>query len=156
VESYMEARSEPARVRRKVYNVLVECLHNLFHHPTPRAMASSGFPLPERSSVLLVRATEPCYEISAGNYVNTGSVEWLRRRINEINSCPPDRLRELYRTVLANDERTERGGGGLGFIDMVRKSGGPVSFEFHPVDGEWYFFSFTARVQMVESNDVRS
>jgi len=152
VESYMTSCVEPPRVRRKVYNVLVECLHNLFHHPVPRKRTSCGFPLPDRSSVLTVRVTETGYEVSAGNYVGKDKVEWLRQRIQEINELSADRLRELYRSVLATDERSERGGGGLGFIDMVRKSGNPVQFEFHPVDDDHSFFTFTANITRQELN----
>ena len=150
VEGYMTSCEEPPRVRRKVYNVLVECLHNLFHHPVPRKHASCGFPLPDRSSVFMVRATEAGYEVSGGNYVVKDKVQQLSQRIQEINGLSADRLRELYRSVLATDERSERGGGGLGFIDMVRKSGNPVRFEFHPVDEHHAFFTFTASVSRNE------
>lgn len=154
IERYMNARKETTSVSRKVYNVLVECLHNLFHHPTPRPVSTSGMQLPERSSVLMVRLTDSGYEVSTGNYVRIEKAQWLHSRLSEINSCPPEKLKELYRNVLANDERTERGGSGLGFIDIVRKSGGPVEHAIHQVDEHCSFFSFKACIPLRETSNT--
>lgn len=146
IERYTDACKETTWVRRKVFNVLVECLHNLFHHPSPRLESNRGIQLPEKSGILMVRWTESGYEVSVGNYVHAKKAQWLRSRISEINSCSPEMLKKLYRSVLVRDERTEVGGGGLGFIDIVRRSGAPIHFEFHPVDDYHDFFVYTARI----------
>jgi hypothetical protein len=146
MESYILAQGVDQRTRKKLVNVLVECLHNLFHHPAPRLRSTDGKQLPERSSVLMVRALDSGFEISSGNYVLHQKAEWLRTRIDEINGCDQGRLRELYCSVLSNEERTERGGSGLGLIDMARKSGGPISCSIHMVDDICSFFTFTARI----------
>ncbi len=146
VERYLEERSEATAVRRKVFNVMVECLHNLFHHPAPRRLGLTGRLLPERSSIFFVRLTDSGYEVGAGNYVENRNVALLKNRVKDVSNCSPEQLRHLYRTVMANDERSERGGGGLGLIDIARKSGNPLSCSFHSVDDHCSFFSLTALI----------
>jgi len=146
VERYLEAASESSAVRKKVFNVMVECLHNLFHHPAPKSLGRTGRLLPERSSVFYVRALDSGYEVCAGNYVANMNLAMLKNRVEDVSSCSPEQLRYLYRTVMANDERSERGGGGLGLIDIARKSGNPLNCSFHPVDDHCSFFSLAALI----------
>ncbi len=146
VERYLEARNEVSTVRKKVFNVMVECLHNLFHHPAPRQLGRSGKLLPERSSIFYVRVLDTGYEIGAGNYVDNTKLPQLRTHVADVSSCAYEQLRRMYRDVMANEERSERGGSGLGLIDIARKSGNPLSCSFHPVDELCSFFSLTAHV----------
>ena len=41
---------------------------------------------------------------------------------------------------------SDKGGGGLGMIDIARKSGKKLDFDFHKVDDEYSFYSLNINI----------
>jgi len=66
----------------------------------------------------------------------------LRSWLDKINDVAGSReeLRALYKQVLSNGIFSEKGGGGLGFIDIAKKSGQKLEYDFRPVDDDYSFF----------------
>ena len=57
-----------------------------------------------------------------------------------------DALKVYYKEVLNNGEMSAKGGGGLGMIDIARKSGKKLEYKFDNVDNEYSFFSLNIKV----------
>jgi hypothetical protein len=57
-----------------------------------------------------------------------------------------DELKEYYKEILNNDEFSDKGGGGLGMIDIARKSGQKLNFNFIEVDNQYSFFSLSIKI----------
>ena len=57
-----------------------------------------------------------------------------------------DGLKMLYKEVLNNEERTEKGGGGLGIIDIARKSKQKLVYDFMDIDDQYSFFSLYIKI----------
>jgi len=55
-------------------------------------------------------------------------------------------LKELYKEIIKNTTISEKGGAGLGFVDMARKSGGKLEFEFPEMNTEYCFFCLKVNV----------
>ena len=87
------------------------------------------------------------YSIITGNFVEGNEVNQLQNRLEEINSMNKDEIKELYKSVLANGEMSEKGGGGLGMIDIARKSGEKLDFGFIPFGENKSFFSLNVKVK---------
>ncbi len=145
MESKLDNMQEEPKVKRKVYNVLVECLQNLYHHmdevDQSDATSDSG-----RSAIFMIGRVDNQYNIITGNYIKVDNVEILRGRIDKINSLSKDELKEYYKEVLNNGEMSQKGGGGLGFIDIARKSGEKLSYNFLNVDNKYSFFSLNIKI----------
>jgi hypothetical protein len=86
------------------------------------------------------------YSVITGNYISSGDVENLRSRIREINAMNNDDLKELYRKVLNNDTYSDKGGGGLGIIDIARKSEDKLDYGIVPIDEFNSFFSLNVKI----------
>jgi len=48
--------------------------------------------------------------------------------------------------VLNNGEMSDKGGGGLGMIDIARKTGEKLNYNFMPVDDSYSFFSLNIKI----------
>jgi hypothetical protein len=48
----------------------------------------------------------------------------------------------MYKQIMRNDDVSEKGGAGLGLVDMARKSGDQLSYQFDTIDKKLSFFSF--------------
>lgn len=144
MESRMESMDEPPKVRRKVYNILVECLQNLYHHidEVPEMDAS----IAEKSAIFMIGKVDGEYSILTGNYIAGDQVENLKGKLDKINQMSKDELKTYYKEVLNNGEMSAKGGGGLGMIDIARKSGHKLDYNFLPVDNNFSFFSLRIKV----------
>lgn len=138
METKLDNLGEPAKMKRKVYNVLVECLQNLYHHRDE--MKRTGID-EESAAIFMIGKNNNGYNIVTGNYILSERVDKLKSRIDHVNTLDRDGLKTLYKEVLNNDERSDKGGGGLGIIDIARKSGQNLVYDFMEVDNKYSFFS---------------
>ena len=138
--------NEEPKVKKKVYNVLVECLQNLYHHidEVPDFQVdknNSG-----RSAIFMIGLGDDHYSIVTGNYMLTEKVAEFKARLERINAMSSDDLKNLYKEILNNDHLSEKGGGGLGMIDIARKAGQKLNFNFAEINDKYSFFSLNIKV----------
>jgi hypothetical protein len=143
IESKMDNMQEEPRLKKKVYNVLVECLQNLYHHmdETSGEGASTG-----RSAIFMIGKTAGDYNIITGNYLFNENVAGLKKRLDDVNALSKEELKEYYKQILNNGEMSMKGGGGLGMIDIARKTGQKLHYNFLSIDDKFSFFSLNIKV----------
>jgi hypothetical protein len=144
MESKMEHLDESPKVRKKVFNVLVECLQNLYHHSEKDKMQFDE--LESDTAIFTISKINEQYVIQTGNYIKNSQVTVLKDKLDLINSMNPDELKAFYQQALNNGERSEKGTAGLGMIDIARKSGNKLEYSFLDVDKNANFFSLTIKV----------
>lgn len=145
VERKMETIEEDPKARKRVFNVVMECLQNLYHHNRRPAGETQGVQADPHGVVMIAQMDEG-YSILTGNFMAGGDVDRLKVHLDRINAMAPEELREFYKSTLANGRFSERGGGGLGMIDIARKSGGKLEYGFVPFDQNNAFFSLNVNV----------
>ncbi len=143
METKLDNLGEENKVKRKVYNVLVECLQNLYHHRDE--MKSTGID-EESAAIFMIGRDDTHYNIVTGNYILSDRIPKLKSRIDQVNTLDKEGLKTLYKEVLNNDERSEKGGGGLGIIDIARKSKQKLVYDFMDVDERYSFFSLYIKI----------
>lgn len=143
MESKMDRLNEPNRIRKKVYNILVEALQNLYHHmdKQPSAVANG-----HNTVIFMIGKDNEMYSVFTGNYIKNENVSVLKNRLEKINSMDTDELKDFYKEVLNNGMMSEKGGGGLGMIDIARKSGQKLDYDFQEVDNEYSFYSLNINI----------
>ena len=133
-ESVFSENEELAKIRKVSFHIVVECLQNLFHHGLAIEEGKGKF------GVYLLIFSEGVLRIITGNYIPVSKVQLISDRINQINSMSKDELKILYKLILNNEEFSEKGGGGLGMIDIARKTGAKLMSEFLTVDEKVLFY----------------
>lgn len=145
METKLVAEDESPKVRKKIYNVLVECLQNLYHHIDKEKMTTSQ-EIDEQSAIFMIAKDGNEYSIMTGNYMDSSDVDKLESKLKLINSMDKDELKQYYKTVLADGQRSDKGTAGLGMIDIARKSGQKLEYHFLPIDNENTFFSLNVKI----------
>jgi hypothetical protein len=143
MESKMETLEEPPKIKKKVYNILVEALQNLYHHLDDDYFMSK---LNQKSALFMIRKLDGVYSIMTGNFIATENADIMKARLDKINLMDKDQLKSYYKEVLNNGEMSLKGGGGLGMIDIARKSGKKLEYEFNRIDDKSSFFSLNIKV----------
>ena len=139
VEDKMVEVNEQSKLRKKVYNVLVESLQNLYHHvdKVPEDFEDQSA---EKFGMLVVQKVDSGYKIITGNFVLTDNVEKLEEKIKRINRSSHEEIKELYKFILNHQRISSKGGGGLGLVDIVRKTGNKLEYNFREYDEKYTFF----------------
>lgn len=148
LEERLEELEENRKVKKKFYNVATECVQNLYYHldevKADNVQISS---YDSNSALIMIAARKRFYSLQTGNYVPIEKVEGIKKRLEDINNVSADELRELYKKVLNEQEFSSKGTGGLGFIDIARKTGGQkLRYKFQPVNDEVAYFTFQIRL----------
>lgn len=134
------------KVKKRVMNVLIESLQNLYHH-SEITLNMNGSEMKKMSGKLLITKGGGWYSVSVGNFISNNAAIELQQRIDEVNAMTKTELDEQYQKVLSNGVMSKKGGGGLGVMDMARRSGEKLEFDFAPVDNENSFFSLNVKIK---------
>ncbi len=143
VEQKLEATEEDFKKQRKVYNILVEGLQNLYHHTD--AMAD-GNDVESKTATFVLGRKESEYAVLTANYIEVDNIAPLKAKLDKINSLDKDGLRSYYKEVLDNGKYSVHGGGGLGMIDIARKSGNKLEYDFSDVND--YFGLYILKIKV--------
>lgn len=131
-------------VMKKVYNIMIECLENLTKH----ALKNEGDKFP---AMFVLGKDDDFYYLATGNKILKEEIEVLSNKLEKANSLDREGLRNWYNEILMSEENlSNKGGAGLGIIDMALKSGEKFDFSFEDIDGKNSFFTLKIKVKDVE------
>jgi hypothetical protein len=142
-ESNMAKDDEPGTVQRKVFHVMVECLQNISKHADD--FMSSDFLFSGRG-IFLVSKGDNEYSVTTGNAVDNDRIEELTIMLEKINRMNKDELKDLYKKQMKEGRLSDKGGAGLGFIDIKRKTGRDLEYHFLPISDDTSFFLLTSTI----------
>ncbi len=144
IELALNEQETDTKTFKKIYHISVEALQNLFHHSDSPDKSGNAI---ENNVVFILKTNEnpknPNYRFSilTGNFINKSNTRMLKERIDQLNFLNKDEIKTLYKLILNNDEFSEKGGGGLGMIDLVKRSGNNLSYNFYNFDSNFIFFT---------------
>jgi len=142
-ETKMMQQEEPGVVQRKVFHVMVECLQNVSKYSDSSVEQQYLY---AGIGVFIVTRNNKEYCITTGNAMDKNKIDDLKKTLEYINSLDKDALNELYKKQIREGSLHEKGGAGLGFIDIRRKTGSLLTYQFMPIDDEIAFFILSTSV----------
>lgn len=133
-ESDMEKNSEERSVQRKVYHVMVETLQNMNKHSDEIKERNIG------NGLFIVGKKKDTYYVITSNKVAKNHKDHLEKALISVNSANAQELKEMYKRQIKEGSLSNKGGAGLGLIDIARKTGETLDYQFLPLDEENFFF----------------
>lgn len=133
-ESDMEKNSEERSVQRKVYHVMVETLQNMNKHSDEIKERNIG------NGLFIIGKKHDTYYVITSNKVAKNHKDHLERALISVNSASPQELKEMYKRQIKDGSLSNKGGAGLGLIDIARKTGETLNYQFLQLDEENFFF----------------
>jgi hypothetical protein len=128
IEGKIMEKGLPKGVVKKVFFICVESLQNmLIHGHRDDSGAQHNF--------FLLHNTAKDVKVTVANLITNAAIEKLSRDIDKINSFEnPADLKNYYLEHLENNELSDKGGAGLGFITIAMKSGNKLKTKFEAIN----------------------
>lgn len=133
-EQEMEQQSESKKTRRRVYHTMVEILQNMQKHTTE---LMENFNL--GNGIFMIGKADDTYYIITCNKIAKKDILSLTQAIEQVNSCTNEELKQLYKKQLREGKISNKGGAGLGLIDIARKTSEKLDYVFLPIRNCDYF-----------------
>jgi len=138
LEKEMESSEFGFAARKRLFMFVLESLQNISRHTSKTDHA--------RMSVVAYSKTDTGYSVATGNVIEAGKVPDLRKRLKLINSLDPSDVRAVYRKMLDESEFSNKGGAGLGLIEMAKKTGNKLDYDFIKLDDSHYYYVLSKTV----------
>ncbi len=124
--------------RKRLFMFVLESLQNVSRHGKESQYANM--------SLVVYSKTDTGYTVTTGNVLPTPGIEDLKHKLDEINNLETKEVRNVYRQMLSTSEFSKKGGAGLGLIEMAKKTGNKLDYDFVPLDKEYSYFILSKTV----------
>ena len=78
--------------------------------------------------------------IESANAVRNQDIAELETKLSQLKKMDKKEIKELYRSTITNGQFSEKGGAGLGIIEMAKITDRKIEYSFQPIDGSYSFF----------------
>jgi hypothetical protein len=142
IESKILEKNIPKQSVKKTFFISVESLQNqLIHGQKDDSGTQHNF--------FILAQTDHSINIITANLISNLAVDKLKGQLNKINSFEDAAsLKAYYLEHLENNELSEKGGAGLGFITMAMKSGNKIKAVFENINEKYSFFLSEVKINL--------
>jgi len=123
------------KIQKRAFYILVEAIQNVVKHqviPDSLNSASSG--------TLTFQYIDGQFMFTLKNPIETKHIDNIRKRIDNLNHLKNEELNKYYKKTLKNEILSDKGGAGLGLIEIARKSENPLNYHFLKANEDFSYF----------------
>ncbi|NJM94337.1 MAG: hypothetical protein HC842_06450 [Cytophagales bacterium] len=142
-ENNMERKNEETQTKKKVFHVMVETLQNMNKHSDEMSED-----VEVGNGLFIIGRKRGSYYIITLNKVSAEKRDGLEDKVHEVNNSSADELKEMYKRQIKEGRLSEKGGAGLGLIDIARKTGKKLEYILLPIDDEENNYLFVLKVEV--------
>jgi hypothetical protein len=121
--------------KKRVYHTMVEILQNMNKHSDEIADAGHV-----GRGLFMIGKKGNNYFIITSNKIKNSNVKSLKDSIEIINNSTLEELNDLYTAQLRFGRITEKGGAGLGLLDIARKTNKALQYNFIALNKFYSYF----------------
>lgn len=129
-EAFADDAADGRALRQRLAFVMVEAYQNIVRHRAPGAPA-----------FFAALSGGARHRVFTANAIAASEAAALDEALQQLERSEEAQLKQLFLARLRSERRTERGGAGLGLIEMARRSGQPLRHRLLPLDAERRLFA---------------
>lgn len=129
---------------KKVLLVMIESLENILKYN--EHFETDSFINEEHLPFFAIEKYPDKYIILSGNAILNDDVPELREKLSLITSLDGDGLKKLYKNTITNGQFTQKGGAGLGFIEIAKIASEKINYDFHPINEKYSYYKLKVTI----------
>ena len=141
-ESNLKNENVEKRIKKRVFFIIVEGLQNVTRHQS----TSESEELASYPGLFVVQYKPDGYYITTGNLIRSSNKRNIKKLIDTINKLDKNELKKYSLEKLDEGKFSEKGGAGLGLIEIARKSGNKLIYAFSKINNQFSFFYMHSKI----------
>jgi len=141
----LENLSDVSKIKNKVYYIAGESIQNIARHNSEEYTKSR-----DKFSLFAIHKKQSKFYITTGNVLKTDAVQPLKNKIEKINSIEQNDLRSYSRTMRTSQALSKKGGAGLGLIEMAKRSGNKLDYDFYEINNDYSYFYLNTEIPIIK------
>lgn len=133
-EELLISYNEKKDLIRRMFSILLEGLGNIRKHGESN---SEGI----QNGIFIFAKDPNGYKILLGNLIQNSLINQMVHLLDHLNSLSENEIKERFTDVLSKSILANKGGSGLGFINIKMKSKSKLNYEFYPINKDYSLFS---------------
>ncbi|MBN2891149.1 MAG: SiaB family protein kinase [Bacteroidales bacterium] len=138
-------------IQKRIYYIMVEGLQNISRHQDEIEDANEEYP-----GIFAIQKQKDRYYVTTGNLVLNDKIPGLKEKINKINSLEKDELKKFHKEILRSGAISDKGGAGLGLIEMARKSDNKLISSFELINENYSYFYLQTQIPTTKENELEN
>lgn len=136
-------------IQKRIYYIMVEGIQNISRHQDEIDEGNDEYP-----GIFAIQKQQDRYYVTTGNLVLNNRIPSLKDKIKKINSLEEDDLKKFHKEILRSGAISDKGGAGLGLIEMARKSGNKLVASFELINDEFSYFYLQTQVPTTQEEHI--
>ncbi len=129
-------------IKKKVYAAIVESLENIYRH---QDIVKNGEQV-VYTPLFTLNIDSQNFTVSAVNSLRVEKIPNLKQRLDLVNTLDRIGLKELYKNTILHNAVNNRGGAGLGIINIAKVSENKIGYTFEPINEHYSLFSINITI----------
>lgn len=130
----------PKSLIKKIFFITVELLQNLFIHGAEDDTHT-------KHNFIFIAKNDAEVIILTSNLIENQNVNKIKNIFETINGFKSyDELKKYYMERLENNDISDKGGAGLGFITIGLKSHPPLEYKFEKINNKFSYFELSVKL----------
>jgi len=153
VKTHLSHDQLPGSVAKAIFSVFVEQVTNMLMHSEEKEKYSQppGNEIIDVSMGTVIMGNKKdkrgTFFVQTKNVVKNESIEFLKERIDHLNSLDKQGLRQFHKEMVRGDNMNpESRGAGLGLIEIARRATAPIGYAFEPVSESVSYFTMYVEI----------
>ena len=140
---------EGKSIKKRVSYLIAECFQNIIRHSDQEEMDT----LEGTSKFFMMRHIQGTHYLATANPVEESNKQTLVSSLESLQNLSLDELKRIYLNSLGNNALNSKGGGGLGLIEMARKTKSPPTYSFKKINDQYSNFFMQLKMRGEENSE---
>lgn len=147
-EKNIDKEKISVKVKKRVFHIMVESIQNITRHKDQEQNKDRDY------SIFSVQKKGFVFYVTTGNVVENSKIDALVSKLDRVNNLDQDELNAFYKEILSNGQLSEKGGAGLGLIEMARKSGNKLTYKVNKINDEVSYFYMHSHINAQNLGEI--
>ena len=143
IKDELNNRDNTGKELFNVYYVFIELIQNIMNYSIKRDENSGNG---SGTCFVIHHQHSKKFKVCAGNIVSSEQARKIEEKLDKINSLDDVGLKAHFKEARRSGQGTHEKGGGLGFIEIARKSSGKLNYQITPIDSTKSYFEISVDI----------
>ncbi|MBN2892048.1 MAG: SiaB family protein kinase [Bacteroidales bacterium] len=143
IKNYVDDELTFEKYKNKMIFLMIESFQNIIRYAEINETNKTEL----LNKLFITRKTDNEIYVTTSNIIENYQKDKIIEKIKKVNEKDNVELKELFLEVLTNRQFSEKGGAGLGFIEMSRKTKAKLDYGFDKINSELSHFYFLTKMK---------